>query len=122
MGNDSEYRSMRAMRLQSAAAKAADGTLPERPTGNIDFTANTPPQPFIFFRSRGATQLFNRAHKFVPGNAVKIVITVQEFHVGVTNSRQSHANEYPPLPELRRRPLCCFQLSIFHTEVEHPSA
>src|SRR5260370_1973793 len=103
MADDAQYRPPRTMRLQSTPAKVADGAPPGRPAGNIDFAANSPPQPFIFFRGRCSVQLFNRAHEFMPRNAPEAVIAVQQFHVRIANAHNPHADNHPPGPNLRHR-------------------
>src|SRR6266849_1307620 len=119
MVDDPKHCPPRAMRLQSTPAKIADGTAPKRLARYIDFTANAPPQPLSLFRSRCATQLFNRANKFMPRNTPKVVIAVQQLHVGIADTRKPHAYARPSWPQFRHWPGCCFQFSIFHPEGKH---
>src|SRR6266478_817543 len=107
------------MRLQSTPAEVADGTPPEGPAGNIDFAANAPPHPFFLFRSQYATHFFNRPDKLMPRNTTKIVIAVQQLHVGFTDARKPHAHQCPSRPQFWQRPRYCIQFFIFDAEAQH---
>src|SRR2546425_13226484 len=65
------------------------------------------------------SQLFHRANKFMPRNAAKVVIAVQQLHVGIADAHEPHADECPARAQFRHRPRCCFQFSIFNVEGEH---
>src|SRR6266478_6065747 len=119
MADNAEHRAMLAMSLQATPAKIADWMASKRLAGNIDFSADAPPQPFFLFRSRCTAQLFNRAHKFMPGNTAKVVVPVQQLHIGIADSREPHAYQRPPRPQFRKRLGCGFQFSIFNAEAEH---
>jgi hypothetical protein len=85
--HDAEHSAAGAMRLETAAAKSADGAVAMGGAGDVDFAGDSFPDPAVALARGNAAHFGNYAYEFVSGNAAKSVIAAQNFDVGVADSR-----------------------------------
>ncbi len=107
MRNDAKNCAASAMRFQAAAAKGADGLVAIRRAGNIDFAGNAFAEPAFPCFSRGTADFHDFAHKFVPRSTLELVISTQNFNVGIADACDIHANQRPAGTQPRKRLLRC---------------
>src|SRR6266700_3252224 len=119
MSQDSQHTAPRAMRRDSAAAIAAHFLEAQASAGEIDLSDDAPPNPTLILCAGYAHHF---SHEFMAERAVKIVIAAQDFNIGVTDSRQAHADQRPAAPQSRLRLLN--ECKIISTRVggEHPKS
>jgi hypothetical protein len=104
------------MRLQAPAAEIANGPVIVSWARNIDFARNAFAEPALP-RCRGnAGHLDDFANEFMARYAAKLMIAAENFHVGITNPRQTHANEGPARPQLRNWTPDLAQFSVSRKE------
>src|SRR5205085_10361591 len=63
---------------------------------DVDLPANPPPHPFLALVRGNARNFRDLSHKLMPRRPSKIMVSAQDLHVGVANSRQPHAHQRPP--------------------------
>ena len=90
--NNSQHAPPCALRRYFAAAKPAWLAEPEPGTRQINFTGDPSPDPFAIL---WAPDAYHLAHEFVTERSVKIVISAQNFHIGVADSREANADQGP---------------------------
>src|SRR5713226_2104586 len=102
----------RAMRFQSTAAESADWFEAIARARDIDFPADFAAKPLLLYGCRNASYLLDLADKLMARRAAEFVVAAKNFHIGVADTRQPHANQRPPGPQLRQWLRGCLQFSI----------
>src|SRR5208282_1025983 len=101
--NDAQHRAPGTMRLQAAPAERAQRLVAIGGAGHIDFACHALAHPALSCFGGDARNLHDFADKFMPRRAAKLVIAAQDFHVGIADSREPHADESPTRAQPRQR-------------------
>src|ERR1700688_5041519 len=110
--HNSQHFAACAVRSQPAVAKLANRTKAERAASDVDFPNHTLSNPALFRLRTYPADFFDLANKLMSRRSVKIVIPAQNFHVGVANSRHTHAHQRPASPQFRQGFAGFNQLSV----------
>jgi hypothetical protein len=80
------------MARQATLAKPAHRPEAERVAWDIDFAGDSFPDPPLLHRRRNSARFLHFAYEFVSRCAAKIVVTAQNFQVGITNTRHAQTH------------------------------
>src|SRR5260370_9633527 len=91
VANNSQHFSPCTMCFQSAPAKIALRFVAIGAAGTVDLTSDTSAHPVFFDFARGTAKLNDITNKFMPHDAMEIVVPAKNLDIRITNAGQPNA-------------------------------
>src|SRR5262249_21737491 len=100
-------------------AKITDRPITIRRAADIDLPADPPSKPFPAHTRRIPSDLRYFTNEFMPRNAAKRMVAVQNLHIRIADTRHPDPHKRPVPPQRRYRRVHLFQFAVGRSKRQH---